>query len=137
MATPEGAIVEILRGIPGVTNLVGTRIFVDVLPQNCPYPAIRYQRISTERASFRDLAGRSGYAQVRMQVDVFASSRGTALDIGGAILDGIEGYSGIANGLKIDEAWIEDEDGGIDPDVVPGGAPLYNQRLDVMLLGPF
>ena len=144
MATPESAVVALLKQIPELITLVGDRIHSDQLPQNSQkppeelYPAIRYQRVSTERASFRDItSGRSGYSQVRMQIDAYALSRSTALAVSGPIVSAMEGYRGIADGLQIDEAWIEDEDGGTDPDMAPGGKPLYRQRVDLMLLGPF
>jgi Protein of unknown function (DUF3168) len=138
MATPESATVALLRQIPELSVLVGDRIHADELPQDCLYPAISYERVSTERASFRDVtSGRSGYAQVRMQIDAWALSRSAALAVSGPIVASLEGYSGIADGLKIDEAWIEDESGGKDPDVAPGGQSIYRQRVDLMLLGPF
>ena len=138
MADPESATVWLLRQIPELISLVGDRIHSDDLPQDSPYPAVSYQRVSTERASFRDITtGRSSYAQVRMQIDAWALSRSATLAVSRPIVNFLEGYSGMADGLKIDEAWIEDESGNKDPDVAPGGKPIYRQRVDLMLLGPF
>jgi hypothetical protein len=134
--TPENAIAALLRQVPEVMAS-GVRLHQNALSQATTYPAIRYQRISTDRGSFRDLSGRSGYAQVRIQVDVFALKPAEASNLADAIRDLIEGYSGIAGGAQIDEAWIEDEDGGQDPDLAAGGGAVARQRVDVMFLGPF
>lgn len=44
----EDALYTLLSGAAGVTALVSTRIYPDVLPEECAYPAIAFARLTTE-----------------------------------------------------------------------------------------
>lgn len=44
----EDALYTLLSGAAGVTALVATRIYPDVLPEECAYPAIAFARLTTD-----------------------------------------------------------------------------------------
>jgi hypothetical protein len=133
----EAALYALLTGgSPSISAMVGTRVWPDVLPQAPLLPAIRYQRISTPRGQYRTLDGKAEYASPRFQIDIYATSRSQALTIADAVYRLLEGYTGISSGLRIDAISTEDEAGDLDPDVGPGGAPLYRQRLDFIIYHP-
>ena len=138
MATAEAAIYSILTtGSPNaVAAIVGTRVYPDVLPQNAVYPSIRYQRISTPRSQYRTLDGRASYASPRFQLDCYALSRSSALDLAQAVYGLLEGFTGTANGLRVDYVSTEDEAGDVENDAGPDGKDLFRQRLDVFLAHP-
>jgi len=60
-----------LLAIPGVTAMVADRVYVLILPQNCPMPAIRVQQI--DRDGPMHLRGPVGWITARVQVDYYAN----------------------------------------------------------------
>lgn len=135
MASAEAALYSLLTaGTPNpVAALVGTRVYPMVLPQNTSYPAIRLQRISTPRSQYRTMDGRADYASPRMQVDVYALTHAAAIAVAQAIYETLEGYHATVGGLRIDAISIDDEGADLEEGVGPGGAPLYRQRLDLIV----
>lgn len=65
-----------LSGVAGLTALVSTRIFPQVMPEGTALPALVYARVSGVRV--QNLANSSGVAHPRMQIDVIASSYSSA-----------------------------------------------------------
>ena len=73
MSTPaEKRIYTQLTGYSALTALVSTRIYPIQLPQACPLPAIRYNRISTEHIN--SFSGYSSCEMPSVQFDVFSSA---------------------------------------------------------------
>jgi hypothetical protein len=138
MPTAEAALFSILTdGSPNaVAAIIGTRVYPDVLPQAPTLPALRYQRISTQRSQYRDLSGRAGYASPRFQIDAYALSRSSALALAQAVVDLLEGFTGTVAGLRVDFVSTEDEAGDIELDAGPDGKDLYRQRIDIFLAHP-
>lgn len=98
--TPSAAVKARLLAVSEVTTLVGSRIYVDLLPQKPTLPAIRIQRIDEiEEAHLR---GARAMRRARVQVDAVALSLETATavsdalhgDGAGAALSGWEGELG-------------------------------------------
>lgn len=89
--TPEQAVLERLVDCSGVTDLVGSRIYLLKLPQRPTLPAIRIQRISSPR--FQHLRGPLYPARSRVQVDTFAaeSSGGNAHAQATAVAEAVRG----------------------------------------------
>jgi hypothetical protein len=136
MASAEAALFSILTTDSAITAIVGTRVYPDLLPQGVTYPAIRTQRISTPRSQYRALDGVAGYASPRMQIDCYALSRSAAITLAQAVYAELEGYHGMANGLRVDAISTEDEGASVETDIGPNGAAVYGERLDVVMFHP-
>lgn len=75
----ETATYTALSTYAGLAALVSTRIYPMVLPQDCPLPAVTYQLISDIPEV--NLDGDADLSQARIQVDVWATSFGSAATI--------------------------------------------------------
>lgn len=84
--TPEVAVRTRLLALSSVTSLVGTRVFMMVLPQHVSYPAIRIQLIDEPIRETVD--GETGLSPARVQVDVYAQDRATARQVAIAVHGG-------------------------------------------------
>jgi hypothetical protein len=140
MPSAEASLYALLTsGSPNpVAALIGTRCYPLVLPQGLQaWPAIRYQRISTPRSQYRTLDGRADYASPRMQVDCYATTHASALAVAQAVYQMLEGFGGtVVAGLRIEAISTDDEGADLEEGVGPGGAPLYRQRLDLIMFHP-
>jgi len=102
--TPSATIKGRLAGITAVTTLVGTRVYVDLLPQKPTLPAIRVQRISElEDAHLR---GARAIRRARVQVDAIAASLETATAVsdaahGDGAGSGLAGFEGEISGQRV------------------------------------
>lgn len=76
--TVQAAIIARLGSLPAVVALVGTRIYLDRLPQTPRFPAIRVQLISTQQMGH--LRGVNKTRRSRVQVDHIAAVTATDLD---------------------------------------------------------
>jgi hypothetical protein len=95
--TPSVAVKVRLAAIGAVTSLVGTRIYVDTLPQNPTLPAIRISRISELEVAH--LRGVGVAKRARVQVDAIALSLETATSVsdaahGDGARSGLSGWTG-------------------------------------------
>ena len=141
MATsPEQGLFALLTGShlspagSALTVIVGTRIYWDVLPEGVTYPAVRLQRISTNRDEFRSIdTGVADYAQSRFQIDAWALSRLAAINLSQAVFATIEAAHASFVDLRVDPCWTEDEAGDLEEGIGPNGADVYRQRLDIMM----
>lgn len=61
-----------LDGYAGLSALIATRVYPNVLPQNVTLPAISYRRVTAERISA--MGSDSGVVRARFQFDVWAVS---------------------------------------------------------------
>lgn len=68
----ETVMVARLVGYSGLSALVGSRIYPNVMPQNVDFPAISYRRVSTTRESA--MGSDTGIARARFQVDSYAKN---------------------------------------------------------------
>ena len=109
----EMALVEFLNGVPEVAALVGGRIYPDVLPEGVVYPAVEFQRISTQRE--RSLGTRSGLAHPRFQLTVWAETRLETLNVARALQAALDGASGDwpfdGGSVAVDDVELVDERG--------------------------
>lgn len=76
--TVQSAIIARLEQLPGVVALVGSRIYLDRLPQTSAFPAIRVQAISEQQMGH--LRGVNKTRRSRVQVDHIAAVTATDLD---------------------------------------------------------
>lgn len=83
MADLAVAIRTYLLTVSDITDLVSTRIYTDVLPQNTTLPAITYEKISTRHD--HELSNFAGLAHTRIQFSCFAATRLIANQVAEAI----------------------------------------------------
>lgn len=79
MADFASALFARLTGDAGVTAIVGTKVFWNIVPQNTQLPYIRMQTISDPRPEH--LKGLDAARVTRVQVDCFAAKYGTAREM--------------------------------------------------------
>ena len=90
-----------------ITDLIGQRIYADILPQNATLPAVAYSKISTRHDY--TLSRFAGLAHCRIQFDCFATTRASANEIAEAIrASGIVGTKGETYGVNIRGARVEE-----------------------------
>lgn len=86
----ESALILYLREDTGVASLVNDRIYPLVAPQRAELPLLTYQRVDGER--IRTLAGPTGSAHPRLQINCFATTYRDAKTLAEAVrlaLDGL------------------------------------------------
>jgi hypothetical protein len=99
-----------------VTDLVGTRIYPAVFPEGVTFPAVRYTMVSQFRESV--VSGNSGIVEAGVQVDTYAATHIQSNQIGEAIRDALQNFSGSAGTVHV---WSV---------TVTGGSELYETPLD-------
>jgi hypothetical protein len=100
--TAEEALVARLQASPGVTALVGSRIYPMQTPQLAVMPSITYQRISTVR--IQGLRGSTGLADPRIQVDCWADTYPSAKAVATEVRKSLDGWDdGDVSGLILGE----------------------------------
>lgn len=99
-ARAEHAIYSKLSTTLAITQLVGSRIYPNVIPQTSTYPAIRYQRISGPRV--HSLTGPSGLASPRFQIDAVAQSYLEAGAVADAVRVALDGFRGVVAGVSVE-----------------------------------
>ncbi len=122
----EQAVYDILRNDALVEAIAGDRIYPLLMPQNATYPAITYQRISTDRA--RSLSGRDYEKRVRLQVDVWSKTFGEAKSLSTAVAAALDDYAGVLAGLQIGACSLVDE-----RDEFESKADYFRSSLDFLI----
>ena len=87
----EGAIRAAILASAPVAAMVGTRVYPMMLPQAPTFPAIVYQRISTVPDM---LVEGPGFAPIRMQLSMWATTFGGARTLADAVVTALHGYHG-------------------------------------------
>lgn len=122
----QQALFTILSAHPGLSALVGSRIYPLILPQNPAYPALTYQRVSGPREQSHD--GPSGLARPRFQVSCWHPDFDQAKAAAEQVRLALAGYRGIVGGLEIEGIQVENELDLYDPD-----AKVYRVILDFVI----
>jgi hypothetical protein len=73
MADLAVAVRTYLLTIPAITDIVGQRIYTDILPQSAALPAVTMDKVSTRHD--HQLSDFAGLAHTRIQFGCFASTR--------------------------------------------------------------
>ena len=92
---------------PGVSALIGTRLYPDSIPQDAPLPAVAYQTVSTNQGYTQD--GPDDIAEPRIQFTIDAPSRAQAEDVAAAFRAVLSGYRGTIGGKTIGAIFLENE----------------------------
>lgn len=102
------AIAHLLKHTTAVAQIVGDRIYPEVLPQNPTYPAIVYHVIATDPDHTQD--GPSGYTRKLVQFDYVARTAAEVEAISRAVRIAMDGLKGLIGEMPLDDD---------DPDQVP------------------
>lgn len=113
----EESLYRHLIGSNGINAIAGDRIFPLMLPQNCPLPAVTYQKVSGER--LHSLQGDTGYTtpvfQISARADTYAQCKVLAEQIR-LSLQNFSGVMGGAAGTDIGAVLLMGEVEGYEPD---------------------
>jgi len=90
-----------------VTDLISTRLYPMVVPQDAELPAAAYQRISGPREHSHD--GATGLARARMQFTVLGSTYENGKDIAEALRGSMDGFSGTMGTVTVDAVLLEND----------------------------
>ncbi len=99
-----------LAASPKIRNLVGNRITPDIFEEGEPFPAIRYEVLTSFEQ--HHLGGSSGYAFSRVQFDCAALTRNQANEVGFAVADVLDGFSGhVGEGslVRVDDCVLDNK----------------------------
>lgn len=92
-----------LSNFAGLTALVSTRIFPNILPQKPTFPAISYRRVSAVRASCMGVDRPN--VEARFQVDIWALTYTSARQTADQVRKALQRY----NTTDIEDIFIESE----------------------------
>ena len=123
MNSIETAIIAIFLASTTLTALCGMRIYPMILPDDCQYPAISYQRIS-ETPDYT-LDGPGTFDEVRLQIDCWAETALQTRALADVIRTSIDGLSGTCSGLTIWNAMRDNAQDFYEPD-----HRLYRHSVD-------
>ena len=104
-----------LNGFAGLSSLVSTRIYPDVMPDLPVYPAVTYHQISSSSAK----GALSDPPLVRsvFQVTAWAKSRIDARQVADQIRKSLDRYRQVTiASVKVDDCFYEDDSDLYDPD---------------------
>jgi len=93
MTIIDEAVRTLLSEDPGVSGIVGNRIYPIELPLRCHFPAISYSKPSNP---YRQITG-----SPRFQVDCWAEDYLECQNLKDTVEAALDGYAGIVNGVNI------------------------------------
>lgn len=121
----EDAIYSRASGYAGLSALVVTRIYPDKLPQKPTYPAVTYQRVSSQRPAAMNAD--VGVMRERFQFDVWATTRASQDAVAAQVLACFARWRGTVSDIVVQDSYFENRiDLGEDPNI-PG---LRHTALD-------
>jgi hypothetical protein len=125
----EYALFEYLSTDPGISALVDTRIYPSKIPEPGIFPAIAWNRVSTNRINTYDSfdTGSEAYSFARIQFDAWDKSFEGAIAVGEALLAALSGYGGVMSGELITAHAVNEFD---DHD---SATKLFRRSLDFMV----
>ena len=100
MADVVSAVRSYLLGKQVVTDIIGQRLYLDVLPEYATLPAAIVYKISEDHHHL--LSARSGIIYTTLKIECIAESRLTANSLAAAMYSsGIDSVKGVVNGVDI------------------------------------
>ncbi len=106
----EAAVAALLKASPGLTSLIGAKVFPVALPDDLTadkLPAITYQRIATVHNSA--MGADLDAVRPRVQVSSWAKKYGDAKDVQIQVRKALQRFSGTVADTVIDDIYIDDE----------------------------
>lgn len=126
---------RLLLSKSAITSLVGTRVRPHKVPQNKnEYPCLSYAIVSNNSA--HTLAGGAGFAERRLQIDVYAISETSRDEVVEAVRDQLQGFppagtSGtIGNGTVVTSIVYKNSRDVYEPDQLGGDVGHYRSIMD-------
>lgn len=101
----KDAVVAIMEQHPGVSGMVGGRVYSKKLPQNSPLPAIAFQLIGGGRV--RSHSGPSQFADPVFQISCYADNGTVAANLAIQVRLAFECYTGGVAGETIYGAFVD------------------------------
>lgn len=129
--TMEEALYSYLSGYAGLTALVGTRIYPEMLPDSPTYPAVSYSRVSTRRErtlTIPSVAAVEARFQCSCWGERYADAKAVAVQIKAALQD-FQGVMGGTGGVTVLEASTVNE-----LDQHDARVRVYHVPVDVTIL---
>jgi len=124
--TIEEELYDYLSVYAGLAALVGTRIYRDRFPDNVVKPAIKYQRIDTQREYSHQ--GYSGLARPLFQFSCFGESQPATKAAIDQVRIALQGYAGTMGNVLVQGAIVVDERSDYEPDT-----RLFRYDIDVQI----
>ncbi len=109
-----------------ITDIVGSRIYAQKLPQEATFPSLVYNRVSTQRTYSH--SGDSSLTTPRIQYSCFAETYEDAKDLAEQIVSEMSGFKGTAGTATIYSTFVESELDMIGPE-----SKLYFIPVDLMI----
>lgn len=129
MTVLEEGLVAYLKTVPGLTTLIGARIYAFRIPQEETLPCLTYQRISTPRYHSHDTSGTgNNLSHPRVQFDAWATTYSEAKTITDELRAALNGRRGSTGGVTLQGALVAEESPTYEPDT-----KLYRNRSDYFI----
>ena len=123
----ETALYTQLSGYAGLTDLVSTRIYPLILPQDCSLPAVTYFRVSGPR--IHAMGSDTGNAMPRFQISCWASTYSSVKAVATQVRAALSRLQDTVDSVVIEDIFIENEMDVYDPDV-----ETYHTSLDFIVM---
>jgi len=111
----EKAIFARLSAVAGLTALVSTRIYNEVIAQGAAYPCLAFTTVSTQR--FPAMGANITLAKSRVQVNCYGATKLSAADVAVQVRAALSRWGGTAGGVVVqsifDETQTSDYDDAI------------------------
>jgi len=108
------AIYNILTNVTAVTDIVGTKIYPEIAPQNESQPYIVYSVVSNSPTDTKEENGNVDEATI--EVYCFNTKYSTAIDLGVAVRAALERKNGTFGGVKIQSINYTNEQMDVNPE---------------------
>lgn len=126
MADIEAVLYAKLIADSGLSALIGTRVYPNVIPQNATLPAIAYQRISTRQTVSH--SGPSNLYRPRFQFTAVSTTYANVKAVAGALRDALNGLTDEATTPPLGVALMDNETDGF-----TDASDLYSVRQDYFI----
>ena len=108
------AIYNILSNVTAVTDIVGTKIYPEIAPQNESQPYIVYSVVSNSPTDTKEENGNVDEATI--EVYCFNTNYSTAIDLGVAVRAALERKNGTYGGVQIQSINYTNEQMDVNPE---------------------
>tara|TARA_R100001443_G_scaffold20907_1_gene33134 strand:+ start:7838 stop:8230 length:393 start_codon:yes stop_codon:yes gene_type:complete len=108
------AIYNILTNVTAVTDIVGTKIYPEIAPQNESQPYIVYSVVSNSPTDTKEENGNVDEASI--EVYCFNTKYSTAIDLGVAVRAALERKNGTFGGVEIQSINYTNEQMDVNPE---------------------
>lgn len=126
MTLQGGAIYAHLQTRPGLTALIGDRVYPRRMPRAATFPLVLYTRVGTRRGLSH--SGPDGLAEPRIQFDVWARDPDLADAVAEQLRLALHGYRGQMGDTEVGSVAIVGDVDGDDPE-----SGLFRRILDAQI----